>query len=163
MRDEQISPEKRSGSQYVGGVRRPDGTHGTPRRYSLRTIFLVMTCLAASLAALRVLGTPSILLGNLLLLILMVGAAQALFFGGRFPRQASLVGGLLWGVLPAVFLVAQFGNRNETIMGMFCIVVVSPLLGYLSGGVVAATFLLLDGVERLLNGPSPPEATDNEN
>jgi hypothetical protein len=150
-------------SNYRGGVRRPDGTHGTPRRYSLRTIFLVTTCLAASLAALRGLGTPSILLGNLLLLVLMVGTAQALFFGGRYPRQASLVGGLLWGVVLAVFLGVQVGPRTEVFMGMLCIVVVSPLLGYLSGGVVAGTFLVLDGVERLLRRPSPTEITDDEN
>ncbi|MCE9544670.1 MAG: hypothetical protein K8T25_04010 [Planctomycetia bacterium] len=140
---------------YDGGSRREGGTFGAPRRYSLATIFIVTGVCAALLGILRAAGTHPAIIGALVMLLAVVGAAQAILFRGRRPRIASLLAGAVWGVgmcgiLCVLDLRAGRIDLGEMKLGVLCFMPFAVLSGYVGGTMVAGVFMLLDSVEKWL-------------
>jgi hypothetical protein len=140
--------------EYDGGSRRAGGTFGAPRRYSLATIFIVTGAFAALLGILRGVGTRPGVIGAIVALLLMVGVAQAAMFGGRQPRLASILAGIVWwlGVIASLMLGSRIVYGRQTLFDLFmtsaCSFPLALAFGYAGGGVVAGVFMLLDFVEK---------------
>lgn len=142
-------------------------THGVPRRFGVGALLAVTVvyALAFSLASgmSKRWGDPLVLpitVSILFVWLTLVAIAQALLFGGRRPRLASLVTGtglyvfcaepvIAWQLYQ--FLYYEIG-RIWTVRAVVFSIVASPLigvlLGYLTGGVVAGVFVILAGFKR---------------
>ena len=80
--------------------------YSAPRRYDLFTALIATAAFALLYAVFKAVGAATIAVVVVSALLISVAFAQALFFGGRKPRLASvLMGASLWSVV-ATFLVA---------------------------------------------------------
>lgn len=151
----------------AGGLRRMlfRGPYGMPRNYSLAALLTVCTGFAVLFALLtQVVGLHP--LGILVFAVFTggVGAGQALLFGGRKPRRASLLVGEILGIfaVPAMLtvpLLELHGLRwpgwlwdqylEQLISALPFSIPLGPILGYVAGGVMAGVLLLLDLAERI--------------
>jgi RimJ/RimL family protein N-acetyltransferase len=80
---------------------------------------------------------------------LIVGAAQAVLFRGKKPREASVYSGIVaWVVLGLIALFLAEPRDGWFYAGAITIgsFTAAPLLGYLTGGVLAGVFLILDRI-----------------
>ncbi len=138
---------------------------GVPRRFGLGILMLMMTLFAILFAAMQVLGASPEIFIIVAVLVVGVGLGQAVLYGGKYPRAASIwVGACL---LPAEILVlivhpaAEKGSPGE----MAFLLILSPLLGaglgYLAGGLTAGVFLLIDKYQARGCSPSEPDEEDN--
>lgn len=148
--------------------------YGVPRRYGLDTILVVVTLFAVLFGLLTWTGLHPVLIGLFVLFIAGVGVSQAVFFGGKNPRLASVLGGLAMWILIGIGAVAvasyRSGDRWPRPEDFFCLlfggVWFSPLLGYVAGTFVAGVFMILEWVEQLLRthrgqgGPRNLESRD---
>ncbi len=113
----------------------------------------------------------------------MIGLSQALLYKGRNPRRASIVTSMVLAGL--VTLVGGIGGLvvevlREGVVVLLLVLLFSPLIllaaaacvaigglvGYLVGGMIAGTFLLLNRVQPPLedpedDGPSPEKKIEN--
>jgi hypothetical protein len=137
-----------------------DGTVGVPRRFGTVRVLGLIPVFALMFGLMQWLGTPPSIFVGVTVFVVLVGAGQAILFGGRAPRKASFVGGLVAGPIVGVLialLATRIDNPSEVsdpwivnalavMFGLF-----GAPLGYLAGGVMAAIFLVrgrdLDDVE----------------
>jgi small basic protein len=123
---------------------------GVPRRYDLATLMAVTLAYACLFGALRALSWPPEAMVWTAGFLTVIGAAQALLFGGKRPREASLFAGV--GLLMAVVMVERgihavwqdvLMDATQT-LSLFFIAIVLPgfLLGYAGGVIVAGVFLV---------------------
>jgi hypothetical protein len=129
--------------------------YGVPRRFGIGTILIVTAAFAGLLGLLRWLGAPPLVVGFLVGFVSLVGLGQAVLFRGRRPRQASIVTGIAcFAVYSAVVLI--YGLIRDPSLARIAVVMLvwtmlcGSLCGYLAGCFVAAVFLVMDAVERLL-------------
>jgi len=141
---------------------------GVPRRFAIGTAMLITAMYSVLFAVMKSLGAHAIVMVIVALFFTVVGAAQMLLFGGRKPREASLIAGaVFWGAAPTVgFLIARFsigsppGAQPFAIVGgLLCGTLGSALLGvvlgYVAGCLTAGVFLILNRIDRALHGPRP--------
>ncbi len=135
---------------------------GVPRRFSMAMMLGMMGVYAVLFAALRLAGAPAVVF--LLVTVFFTGVAvgQALLFGGRFPRAASIwVGSVLLPLeaLVCVLCLNLFWKARISIDGILCMSVIyiplGAILGYLVGLVAAAMFCVLDWQEKRKQGRAP--------
>jgi hypothetical protein len=113
---------------------------------------LLMTLYSVLFALLGMGNAPAGVFLVLTVFLTGIGAAQSLLYGGRSPRAASVVAGMVLcplitlGVFVYMSVVRRFkistGEFEEIVGGLFCATFFyGPILGYLGGIFVASIFL----------------------
>ena len=133
-------------------------THGVPRRFGVGALlavtvlyamtFSLATSMSRDVADRRLLP---IVVSILFVWLTTVAVSQALFFGGRRPRLASLLAGaglFLFCAEPVIawYLYREASRPWNTLAALVSLAAapfVGAVLGYLAGGAVAGVFLLL--------------------
>jgi hypothetical protein len=127
--------------------------YSVPRRFDLATIFVVMLAFSLLFGAMKAFQFPAEASASIAGFIAAIGAAQALLFGGRRPRTASLVTGSLifTGILLATWVAngPRMTHWGLILFGATYGVIGGGILGYLSGGIVAGVFLIADKVRKM--------------
>jgi hypothetical protein len=124
-----------------------------PRRYDLATLMAVTLAYACLFGALRALHAPPAMVLWVAGFLTAVGAAQALLFGGKYPRESSQLAGIAMMLLLLFLIFGAEGGfqglwqavteRPFHFMGMcFPCVLSGALLGYAAGVLVAGVFLV---------------------
>jgi len=126
---------------------------GVPRRFGLDRLLAMMVFFAALFGLMQWLGAERPVFAGFALFFVGVGVAQALLFGGKRPREASLLAGTLLGPLIAGGMVVagrlqtQPGDpfaAFDVYVAAFVLAVLGCPLGYLAGGLIAGVFLIKD-------------------
>jgi hypothetical protein len=82
----------------------------------------------------------------------LVTIGQAVLFGGKKPRQASIVVGTALAFLAALIGIHRNASTGYPLWYLCAMVLISlifgAIAGYLAGGLIAGIFLVLDRVER---------------
>ncbi len=124
-----------------------------PRRFGVGVLLILMTFFAVLFALLRSLDYGPEVCAIVGVLFVGVAAGQALLFGGKQPRAASIVVGAvlfpleMLGLALYRNLVEQPGRGSivdDTFAGLLCSIAGGALLGYLAGAVTAGIFLVMD-------------------
>lgn len=145
--------------------------YSVPRRFDLASLLVVTTAYALLFAGMTVLNFPLMTFLYFALLIAVVAVAQSIFAGRYSPRSVSLIAGSAYQVTLtiALFLIASYfprglGSSGSSIRSwsslMMFITIFSPVLGYLSGVLVAGTFLVADHLRTILGYLHLHRATD---
>ena len=127
---------------------------GAPRRFGIGVMLLMMTMYAVLFAFMQVMGTPPVVFAFIAIFVTGVGFAQMALFGGKYPRAASIWAGafllpiqvgalIIWNMLyldaePVIMTIAI------TIAVAVPCIPLGVFLGYLSGGLTAGVFLLIE-------------------
>jgi hypothetical protein len=123
---------------------------GATRRFSLAAILAIVFLFAVLFGLLSSLGAPPWVFAGAAAFVTAVGLGQAYVFGGRRPREASLLTGSLCLVLTLAVTVGrmQFLDGEAQSISLVVAVVVAPLLGgglgYLIGALIGGAFLVAD-------------------
>jgi len=142
-------------------VRRPWGAGwdttapGVPRRFGLAVLLLMVTLYSVLFASMQSLGATPVTFAVIAILVTGVGLGQTLLFGGKYPRAASIwIGACLFpleilAVDVGTWLIAPHASISvDAVSRSIAKVVLSipagAFFGYLSGGLTAGVFLLLD-------------------
>jgi RimJ/RimL family protein N-acetyltransferase len=133
----------------------PSSAVGVPRRFGLAAVMLMMTLAAVILAILRSLDANPWVFVVVAVMFVGVAAAQVLLFGGKKPREASLLAGAVLFPLSLLGAIAFASGRGNPIpadadvcFGMACAVPAGIVLGYGAGVLTAGVFLILSRWER---------------
>jgi hypothetical protein len=120
-----------------------DKIYCVPRRFDLATLFAVSTAFALLFGLFGQLGSTPWQLLLLFVYISGVGLAQALVFGGRAPRAASVFAGavLMSGYLA---LLVPGNNYLAAVAAFLFSSLFTGALGYLTGAVIGGVFLVAD-------------------
>jgi hypothetical protein len=127
---------------------KPKTIYSVPRRFDLSTIFVVTLAYSLLFGAMSAMSFPpaaSISIGGF---ITLIAASQALLFGGKRPRTASLiVGSLIFAGATLAMWIA--GGQRIYPPAVFVItggytIAAGTMLGYLSGTIVGGIFLIAD-------------------
>jgi len=128
--------------------------YGVPRHFGIGTILIVTAAFAGLLGLLRWLGAPPLVVGFLVGFVSVVGLGQAVLFHGRRPRQASIVTGIAcFAVFAAVTFIRSIREPGSAVLVVVMLVwamLFGSLCGYLAGCFVAAVFMVMAAVDRLL-------------
>ena len=150
---------------------------GVPRRFSMGTIFVLMTVFAVLFRLLVLCGAPANTTGVICLFFAAVSAGQMLLFRGARPRAASVIVGAIScpAILTAVTLdelTTEFTGMAPIAAGMnnvaafisACILLAMPGLGlgYFAGGMVASIFYILGKLVPQLAGMPITETSDED-
>ncbi len=123
--------------------------YSAPRRFDLATIMTVTLAYALMFGFMRYLQTPPMLAFFIGSFITIVGASQALMFGGEDPRKASMItGGVLMPLIFLGFLVVGGFHLASAICGLIAWPIAGVVCGYLAGALVGGVFLITDYVRR---------------
>jgi len=128
---------------------------GVPRRFGLAVLLLMVTLYSVLFASMQLLGATPVTFTVVAVLVTGVGLGQTLLFGGKYPRAASIwVGACLF---PVEILVVDVGKWltlaehsvsvdavAESIARVALSIPGGAFFGYLSGGLTAGVFFLLD-------------------
>jgi hypothetical protein len=133
----------------------PAKLYSAPRRFDLFTIMIVTTAYAVLLGGVSVLGMPPIASAYVAAFITIVGIGQAILFGGRRPRLASVISGISAFFVLSMLSFATLDGRFhidgplETIaFSVLWSLYLGSLLGYIAGVLVGGVFLVTDVVRR---------------
>jgi|GEM_PF-1479162 len=119
--------------------------YSVPRRYDLASMFAISVAYAFLFSFMRILGSPPSLICLAGIFCAVVGAAQALMFGGKFPREASAIAGGVAGVIGSIaFPIIEGYGVAEAVMSAICGVVWCPAVGYLIGAMIGGIWLTAD-------------------
>ncbi len=131
--------------------RTPGIVYSVPRRYDLATMFVVSTAYAVLFAGMRMLEWPMEMSLTTGLFITLVGLGQALLFGGKSPRLASVVVGYAFGVGGYLFIVWEDAGYvpAEYFFGSLLVGLWWLPLGYLAGVLIGSVFM---AAEKLRGG-----------
>src|SRR5262249_3014895 len=140
---------------YLAALNRPPD-FVVPKRFGMSAILGIMTALAIVFGFLRRLDAWPELYFFFAVQAVVICLAQMLY--GQTPRLASIVAGAI--ILP-VFTVAaaSFVTRSDDPAAVVCTVIgfvpCGAALGYLTGTCAAGVFLVMDALERYLQGHRP--------
>jgi hypothetical protein len=133
---------------------------GFPRRFGIGSLLVFTALFAMLFGGLRTFNAHPIAYVAIAGFIVVIGLGQVLLFGGRQPREASLlVGGavgLLWTVVLAVLaVVTGADHRPDEALTLLVVGIFSPpqfaICGYLVGCVIGGVFLVGDRINRKMN------------
>ncbi len=134
---------------------------GVPRRFGASVMLVIMTMYAVLFAAMQTVQVlvherDPLLFVMVSIFVTGVGLAQAILYGGRQPRKASILAGIILAAPMAFIALVQ---RHQTldepaIIGfLYFISGFGALAGYVAGGAIAGVFLLLNKVQPPLDDP----------
>lgn len=109
--------------------------YSVPRRFDLATIMIVTSAFALLFGVIRLFDFGLLGFAAVAGFFTCVALAQAIMFGGRAPRAASIVAG---GSYCALFAL------SADPAGLCIGVVYGGILGYLAGILIASVFLVTD-------------------
>ena len=147
-----LNPEA---SSWIADVDRP--AIGVPRRFGVFLMMLMVTLYAVLFSVLTMLRASTLVFVLLALLFTGIGIGQAVLFGGRYPRAASIwVGSILVPIEACVFFVCQLDTPYPGAWQRIDILLVTFLygipfgavFGYLFGTLTAGGFWLVDRYEK---------------
>lgn len=128
---------------------------GVPRRFGVGSLLVVTAAFAILLGAMKSLQVDPIVMGLVAAFIAVVGAGQAVLFGGKVRRTASMIAGMLFPLVVGfpVFVYAvvargrlsgyEFGIAFVSILP-WCVLGVPA--GYVAGVLAAGVFLAIERV-----------------
>ncbi len=130
--------------------------YSAPRRFDLATVFVVTTAYALLFSGLSAIGsspTSSAMVGGF---ITIVGLGQALLFGGKSPRLASMTMGVAIFALIMLWSIGYFSVAQSPVyeiafivaLHLVATIVEGALFGYFAGVLVGGVFLLADVLRR---------------
>lgn len=124
--------------------------YAVPRRFDLFTLLGVSLFLAVLFSIMRQLRMPVDVTLSVTGFLLLVGAGQAVLFGGRSPRKASvLVGVLTFFCINAYQLHGTLLDITELLLFLsIASLIWGAVLGYLAGTLASGVFLLIDLARR---------------
>ena len=117
-----------------------------PRRYDLSSMFAISVAYALLFSILRGLSVPPTGIFLTGIFFAVVGAAQAILFEGKKPREASIIAGGVAGFIGViVYAVVEVGMSPSTIISAsMCSLVWCPLAGYFAGTSIGGIWLTAD-------------------
>jgi hypothetical protein len=131
---------------------------GMPKRFSIAIMMAWMTLFAMAFSVLKWISAPPQVFGAVMILMLCIGIAQMWLFGGKKPRLASILAGVV--VLTVEVVVLNFATdcfcppRSSILLRcLYSIILIVPcaslgaFLGYLLGGLTAGIVLTLNYLE----------------
>lgn len=117
--------------------------YGVPRRFDMVTLLVVSVAFAMLFAFLRLLGASPTVSAMVLTFVAVIGIAQAVLFGGRYPRAASVIVGAIAGPTLTAIDSISVGYQPSTEQWLTPSFFTTPL-GYLFGAVIGGVFLVAD-------------------
>jgi hypothetical protein len=135
---------------------KPAKLYSAPRRFDLYTLLVVMAAFSLLLGCLSGIGAPPAFSLVLAIFVVLVGLGQALLLGGRRPRLASMLVGLVCFALPFfVFALAAASSAGDipaffVIAALLQTLIFGPLFGYIAGALIGGVFLLAEVFRRCL-------------
>lgn len=133
----------------------PKKVYSAPRRFDLATIFVVTFAYSLLFGAMKALSFPTMVSVSIAGFISIVGIGQALLFGGRQPRTASLVvGALVYAVsMAAAWLISgpRIYSAGMILLASSYSIVGGAILGYLAGTFVGGVFLIADKLRKRMS------------
>jgi hypothetical protein len=149
-------PATPAASNWIADIDRP--AVGVPRRFGVFLMMLMVTLYAFLFSLLRVLQASNLDFGLVALLFTGIGIGQAVLFGGRYPRSASIwTGSILVPIEVCVFALCNgihlyMRSATMTIVSLLAMFVacipLGAVVGYLCGTLTAAGFFLVDWYEK---------------
>jgi len=137
------------------GPREESKIYSAPRRFDLATIFVVTSAYSLLFAVMSALNFPpvsSLVVGGF---ITAVGIGQAVLFGGRIPRAASVVTGAVI-CIPITIAVTMSTSRgfrgSELLLSIPFSFTFGAMFGYVAGVLVGGVFLVADKVRQAFGG-----------
>ncbi|MCA9148400.1 MAG: hypothetical protein KDA92_03830 [Planctomycetales bacterium] len=126
-----------------------DRVYSTPRRFDLATVLVITSAYALGFSALRVLQMPLVELAVIGGFVTTVGLSQAVLFGGRHPRIASMVTGAV--LLPTLVILFDSRPGSRSLVDDIVLLVTycsffGAIHGYFAGAMVGGVFLVSDKV-----------------
>ena len=88
--------------------------YSVPRRFGMGTIFVVTTLFAVLFGILTSVGAPGEFVLILAGFLAIIGFAQMLLFGGKRPRLASVLPGIVLTTLISLAWIAPNGKHPDT-------------------------------------------------
>ena len=146
---------KLDASRWIADIDRP--AIGVPRRFGVFLMMLMVTLYAVLFSLLTMLRASTLVFVLLALLFTGIGIGQAVLFGGRYPRAASIwVGSILvpievcvWGMCQAGALYHGSLRGVEILLAIFIFCIpFGAVFGYLFGTLTAGGFWLVDWYEK---------------
>jgi hypothetical protein len=143
---------------WIARIDRP--AVGVPRRFGVFLMMLMVTFYAVLFSILTMMRATLAVFVLIALLFTGIGIGQAILFGGRFPRAASIwVGTILVPIEAIIFCFIKndylyFFHLSDRIAAIIAIIVVAvgipmgAVFGYLFGTVTAGGFYLVDRYEK---------------
>jgi hypothetical protein len=130
-----------------------------PRRFGLRAILVVTGCFAVLCLLLARLNTHWLLVEVICIMLLMIGALQMLR-GPAKARQSSILTGMAtMSFVGAIGALLNPPDSRSSGMLVFCNwTIIGPFAGYLGGVFVAGVFLIVEVMNRWLDGPALPQS-----
>ncbi len=149
--------------------------YSAPRRFDLATMLVVTTAFALLFTGMTILDFNFWVFLYFASLIVVVGICQSAFVPRYSPRSVSLIAGIAYHVMVmmgifvfSLYFASKFsGQRGSVRPGMliflmFVSTIFSPALGYLSGVLVAGTFLVADQLRGVLGLMHLHRSTDED-
>ncbi|MGD0382124.1 MAG: Clp protease N-terminal domain-containing protein [Thermoguttaceae bacterium] len=140
---------------------------GMPRKFSIAIMMMMVTLFAILFSIFRWINAPPIIYGVFGVLVFGVALGQAILFGGKYPRAASIWTGVF--LLPVEMgcitlfsndIIATNNILLRFLMAVSMMIFTAPLgafFGYLAGGLTAGVVLVL---ERNSSGSTPADIED---
>jgi hypothetical protein len=134
---------------------KPAKIYSVPRRFDLATIFVVTLAYSLLFGVMKAIGLPQSATAIIAAFIMLVGAAQALLFGGKQPRTASIVAGAVLYLLAITAAWVATGPRlysvSQLLVPASLTIAGGGILGYLSGVMIGGVFLVADKLRSRLS------------
>jgi hypothetical protein len=135
---------------------RPRKQTGVPRRFGVGVMMVITTMYAVLFAVLQ--STPVGVFVSVALFFTIIGVSQAVLFKGRNPRLASILTGMVLGLLLAL-IIAVVEIRSVPLEVIVIIPFVygglGALAGYVVGWLIAAVFLFFNKWQPPLDAEEP--------
>ena len=126
--------------------------YSVPRQFDLATVFVVSLAYALLFATMRTRQVPLGVFVFVTAFVTIIGAAQALLFGGKRPRLASMVAGVAIYVVAVTYMcLTQFRTTavEPVVFQLSMNAILGTFLGYLAGTIVGGIFLVAHVARRL--------------
>jgi hypothetical protein len=143
--------------------RSPTKLYSAPRRFDLATIFAVTTAYSLLFAALSGLNFPPMASFCIAGFITGVGIGQAMLFGGKRPRRASVLVGAalyLFGALALIYRFEQSFSGGMIFLAVLNSLVMGSIMGYVAGVLVGGVFLVADILRQRFGRTAESERSD---